>query len=423
MILLIIILQIFSQIKSHLSEFDSVKNLEITDSSHTLMLDGFPVCFGCTFTVFNQTFSFFFSRHHDLHKPELSKSNLHRSFKSSLSNETNLKAECTLILNFHAYNILSNTEDKDSRRLRFLDSNKNNLKQIYHLTRNIENVSSSMRLETKLETPSFGLSYLAARRFHRHSRARKSKRSFSFKSHSEPPILLTVETCVHVHPNTMALFMKALVSDDKKYIEMYLMLYFAERLRNIDKVYQTIGREEFFRIRVVLNEVVAHFKYDNQIPVVDDVHNTYRAHGNTFVNRVNNYMNENYAHRKSFCDHTFLVHSYSADNIVGEAFVGYVCNDLSTSVILFKQPIDVIMAHELGHNLGSNHDVINFNCPPYAVTYLMHPFAGETRNNLELSSCTVRQLRNSLFLSNGRLKNNFACLINKVKLLLFTQTY
>ena len=57
------------------------------------------------------------------------------------------------------------------------------------------------------------------------------------------------------------------------------------------------------------------------------------------------------------CDHFFFIHTYQMGRILGLAFLNKICSEKeSASSTLFINIPEIVMAHELGHNLAAHHD-------------------------------------------------------------------
>lgn len=75
-----------------------------------------------------------------------------------------------------------------------------------------------------------------------------------------------------------------------------------------------------------------------------------------FCRHVEEFLsNTSQSHLFKSCDHVFFFHNYRMTNILGLAFVNEICKKKASANLFINTP-EIIMAHELGHNLAAQHD-------------------------------------------------------------------
>jgi hypothetical protein len=101
------------------------------------------------------------------------------------------------------------------------------------------------------------------------------------------------------------------------------------------------------------------------------------------------------------------------------AYVGGVCSPFRYSLFEDFGSFTAIhiLAHELGHNLGSKHDgTIGVESCPESDNYIMAPFvpgSSSFQNSVYFSNCSKEQIKSFLLNKNGTASNVSQCLLNK----------
>lgn len=182
---------------------------------------------------------------------------------------------------------------------------------------------------------------------------------------------------------------------------MYFKIRFAQAIMIIDQIYQTIGNE-FFEIKVELIEVALHSTYDIRF---NKFHQNYPSSA-VYLEFLYDFVSE-YTSKKEIvevnCDHVFFIHNVAIDNALGFAFLKEICPPSRfVSAEMYTPHLETVMAHELAHNLGSNHDtqtepIYKSNCTN--ERFLMYPSAAYVESQHILSKCTIEELKKVFLIS------------------------
>lgn len=187
---------------------------------------------------------------------------------------------------------------------------------------------------------------------------------------------------------------------------MYLSVYFSHLMNTVDRIYERLN-DPLFSIRIELVDLFI-FTHNET-----DLANT----PNDYIYKVNNFYKNYFKKNAVNCDHTFFFHNNRDANILGVAFTNSICfSEKLTSIILFgfHANIELTMAHELAHNLGSSkHDDQDPKCDEQ---FLMNSFLVQNSNGYLFSHCSIDYIKRNLFI-NDELKPSFNCLIEENNLM------
>jgi hypothetical protein len=418
---------------------DHVLDLQILDPNRTFVIDNFPVYFTCTFTAFGRNFSIHFARSETPQSPNLFSPHQQAIFKSYNSTHVNVtskspdsnqeyKASCVLYLNIAIYSRLP--VDCSTPIVNEILPKSSNLTEIYQIMLSLEKTTKSsqtllieINLKANLSNPngtSIYEAYLTESAFS--PSMRRTKRASGNKKALHH---LVVESCVHIHPAVFEKVKQVLDIDDRNYVEVFLKIFFAEKVRDVDKVLESLPSKDLFKINVVLNDLIIHPNYDH---FLDSDENNYQD----FVHRANDFIHDKHSSpgERDRCDHVFFIHAYNSTPVLGQAPLGLVCSkNHRTSVVKWRVfQIETVMAHELVHNLGADHDTkiselntrdtsieSKFNCRlDREKVNLMHYAVASNKEYNLLSNCSAAQIKAKLFnQTNFKLLDSFKCLEKK----------
>ncbi len=193
---------------------------------------------------------------------------------------------------------------------------------------------------------------------------------------------------------------------------MIISLEYSYKIFLVDKFYQTINNPDI-AMRVELVDLVIHYdESDTKVPIFDNWQNW------NYFKRVIEYARSYYRKNRDKCDHVFWVENYEQNGVMGEAYVGEICNygeNKFTSHIRHHKFVELILGHEMGHNLGANHDGENNTmCSIIETHKVMWRYMVKNYTAHKFSECSVKQfVRTLLDVKTKKLKEKFKCLEKK----------
>ena len=193
---------------------------------------------------------------------------------------------------------------------------------------------------------------------------------------------------------------------------MIISLEYSYKMFIVDKIYETINDPDI-AIRIELVDFVVHVdETDEKRPKFVDWKNY------VYFNAINEYTKRFYStEHENKCDHVIWVEGYPQDNsIYGEAHVGEVCghdHNMYASHVRHTKFGELTISHEMGHNLGSNHDEARY-CDSIEIKRVMWPSLIFNYRAHTFSKCSVKQFVKMLLDPNTKmLKDEFKCLEKK----------
>jgi hypothetical protein len=185
------------------------------------------------------------------------------------------------------------------------------------------------------------------------------------------------------------------------YIKMYLNVRYGLSVALVDQIYEKASTDLFeISLEFVKLEIFSH--KDSASVNLRDATSTMRS---AFVQAIKSNPFNN-----TECDHIFCMVDHRFGLAIGHAFVGGICKDeLKLSHISFARNyhLELVMAHELGHNLGAEHDDSRTVCADQIN--LMYPTAGELESSFDISECT-RKFFTAILFNKISLRAEFKCL-------------
>ena len=441
---------------------DEVKHLDLTDINNSLLIDGFPVYFICRFAIFSKNFTIRFKRaqhfnnrfnvysHLDANHSDRiylqgdpmkifdNEQNLFKTYESTLIEAVDLdfdsnhkshktySVNCVLFLSSNSFSVLNKefSADFDQFHSSWLKSRASqNLIHLFDMRLNIferstaANVYSEVLITINCDlTESKPKQYKAYMNHLKAFSTKKAKRSSPNKNAKNK---LVVEACVHIDENIYNRVKNVLKITDAAYLRMFFSLQYAYKVFIIDKIYQTISDPDI-SIRVELVEIVFHNKYAN---IKKHLHSDDFSHSVEYYRQTGRFIDKYYAKNKPSdkCDHVFYMHGYVMGSTVGLADVGTICRQFDNvymymSLGLYLPYDEIVLAHELGHNLGAEHDdkkiSQKFSCT-YENDKVMHPFMQYSHLAHMFSECSIKMIKQNLLDRKMNLKAEFACLSRK----------
>jgi hypothetical protein len=415
--LLVVLSPIVSTTTLFHAEFSRVSNLQIIDFQKTLSIDAFPVYFKLKFEILKHSYSILFKRRLKFY-PVLNSTSNELYFKSYKSISIDLDnsqqetfkytAKAMLYLTYEAYSIM---KANDSGTLQnWIHSVYHNLSQVYltdvTLRRHSQELLTNGQHElTRLIYNHTG-GYIAYRTTHDSVLLRNKTSTKTTKRENTQRVELTVECCVFIHNRVYQNIRSFLKTNDHDYVRLFFSIRFTEVILNVDKIYKTIS-DEFFSMNVVFKDLF--------IQVEPDARFNQLADRFVFITFVQDYMNELFTFNKypnlnpNNCDHIFFMHDYIFGPVLGQAYVNKVClPELLTSANLYLTEMETVLGHELGHNIGAEHDPHKGNCK--SDVNLMFAAATGAKSHYTISECTIKQFQENLFFPDRTIKPSFLCL-------------
>jgi hypothetical protein len=396
---------LFKSIKMSNVKLDKLEVYDINESRDGS--NGMPLIFKLHIKFENLSYNILFQNSYELNVENYDLQNDIRAYKSIKFNNVNSK------LNYEANCILK----KNKSYLSLNRSSLFNLIHFYELNLNIfmkdeiEIANKSyfayeMLSVNKLDDSFMYYAYKTRYKIEEKvSVNNKKKRSVKKKFH------LNVQTCIHIDQTVYILMQKFLNTSNDDYISMYLKLQFRQTNLGINKIYESFD-DPLFKVNTEITEFVIH---KSRIETID-----FSDSGKLFFS-VNKFIDSYYS-GVARCGHVFFVYKYTWDKdyVLGRAFIGHVCDvNYHASVIRYTNQNDLIMAHELGHNLGAYHDdheiEAKFNCNHQNANLMWFSTTYSSLGYL-VSNCTILQIKQLLFQNNEEtISKRFECLLNKSK--------
>jgi hypothetical protein len=399
-----------------------IDHLEITTHENFDDSNGFPDFFKLNFKSDNQSYSALYKKENSpysfFYKDTFARKQLLYAYYKSVHvdfligsnwNRSKLTAfsDCILYPNSRSYSSFKNNKNINSKLFRHtrIQWRERNLSKQFHILANIYEQSNDFY---NLYTLSYD--YYARRNYKSFSEKDKKRMAKSGTSIGSAPVLpyeyrlgkisylsilnagrktnteqndyngtqidMIVEACVHVHYTAYEAIKIMLQFLDDDYAKLFTSILFQSIISGIDEIYKKISNlEPSFSIKVDLVDLVVHtskeppynFTYLNVSAIHDDnLSSSMLRNGSGFVYE---YLSKQKATEK--CDHVFLMHDYMFKSVVGEAYFGSACEpSIYTSANKFftaYQKMILILAHELGHSLGSIILFTIYNCILYLL--------------------------------------------------------
>lgn len=391
---------------------DLVKNLQMFNLKFSPLSDIFPAFFHLKFFVFDLEYRIIFAQ---ASEPKLEKAiyeNFFRHYKSVLiesSKTTKSKylAECNLVLTSKIFNRLI-------RNLTFEKENvSNDSTKVFHLNVHLRkkkiNKANELWMKIDLEKIDIrnGPVYRAVRDWINVSERQNHHRFKRF-----PKNRLVVESCVLIDFTVYELFKNFLLSNDYNYVKMFLELKFSQILLLIDHIYQNMNNN-LLEIKIEFTNLFINF-------VNDFDYSGLISNNSIFLNELSKRTFLKDIEKYKTCDHLFFVHSFKYNGAIGFTKKGRICSNYRLSSITYGTShfLETVMAHELAHNLGLDHDDINVVFPDGKKRvctderYLMSRGVNFRKSFYTFSNCSVQSFENNLL--NPKTKTVFdfyGCLI------------
>ncbi|CAF0958084.1 unnamed protein product, partial [Brachionus calyciflorus] len=404
-------------------DVDQVTNLEISNLKFTPLPDLLPVFFDLKFTSFNRTYTILFSQKFNPKVNFQNYEHFYKTYKSnrisvdklnSSANSTNnkyknqassYKAECTLILTSKYYdNLIRNSPIKRDNN----SANMYNL--ILHIQKDKINSSNELWIIVDLKNSENNI-YKAGRFISQKSFSKNSENFFERKKRASKTNLI-VESCVIIDFPVFDLYRKLLNSNERDYIKMYLTLRYTQSILVIDKIYSS-ARSDIFQFGIDLVDIIINYEFDFDY---SSIYHNESVMFDSFIKRTIKKDPKAY----NACDHIFFIHGIELKGVLGYTKRGRVCSDYKISFILYgvTKLIETVMAHELGHNLGADHDDLAIKLPNGTIIVcndnkLMSRRIIIQESFFKISECSIFYFKDTLFALNNTLYDYFNCLIEK----------
>jgi hypothetical protein len=251
-----------------------VDKLRLRDLNNSLLGDLYPVYFQVEIEFNNESISIIFVRNYGL-KEEFSRS--YQSILVKINNTENnslSKAKCSLFLRVDSYKMAKKYGLKWSRNW-FLSQPLEDLFYIDLTLHRFDDVVIRVVLDLSGEYVSNLKRYLAQPT----KKDKRKRRSLFKRTH------LIVDSCVFIHYpifNEAKYFLK---TNDIDYVRLYLSVRFSEILLNINKIYETIPSDWYFKISVVFSHLFIETELDSRLwtPYLDSSYSDTAA----FINHIN----------------------------------------------------------------------------------------------------------------------------------------
>ncbi|RNA26410.1 A disintegrin and metallo ase with thrombospondin motifs 19 [Brachionus plicatilis] len=392
--------------KNH-SDTDLVHDLEISNVKFGSLRDIFPVYFSLKFSTFNYKYdiSFYQTSSTDSRLSKYGKfCRVYQSFRikvtkliSKRESRSQYTADCVLILSPASYSSLVSKNE--------IHLEKKFSKMVLINLHVKKKQPDAGELWIGLEVDSEIMEKYKAVRFKINSnlgpRKRQNTANYTLKNGKT---YLNVESCLLIDFRVYEMF-RLLLNADPYYVKMYLDVRFARVMTVINKIYETFSNS-WFEITVEFNQLKVLTELQ---PILERAYKLRKDPSDLMFKVKDQIVVQKWLNLDE-CDHVFFIHQFDFAEVIGSAFLTYICNNhlkVSLANIDISHSMEVVMAHELGHNLGASHDNTTY-CPEY---HLMYPAASSSENSFKASQCTINFLKKGLFTESRILKKEFSCLV------------
>ncbi|RMZ94349.1 A disintegrin and metallo ase with thrombospondin motifs 18 isoform X2, partial [Brachionus plicatilis] len=191
---------------------------------------------------------------------------------------------------------------------------------------------------------------------------------------------------------------------------MYLDLKFAQIILLIDYIYQNIN-SSLLEIKIEFVNLFINFK--NEFDFSTLINNS-----SLFLDELSKRTILKEPEKYKLCDHLFFVHSFKHGGTLGFTRKGRICSGSRVSAINYGTShfLEAVMAHELAHNLGIDHDDVIVVFPNGTKMTcddenLMSKRTGFRSSYYRFSDCSIQSLANNLLTpENKTLLDFYRCL-------------
>lgn len=390
------LIRLISSVNNSKKNTDLVKNFQMSNLKFSPLPDIFPAFFHLKFVVFDSEYRIIFAQ---ASEPRLEKTKYENflrhyrsvSIKSSKSAKSKYQAECNLILSSNLYAMINNNLTFDR------ENQSNNFTKVFHINVHVRKKkfykAKEMWIKVDLERMDIfnGPVYRAVRAW---IDVPKSQNHHRLKRSSK--IKLTIESCVLIDFTVYELFKNFLVSNDHDYIKIFLDLKFSQIILLIDQMYQNMNNN-LLEIKIELTNLFMNF-------VNDFDYSSLITNHSIFLNELSKRTFLKDPEKYKACDHLFFIHSFKYEGVIGFTKKTRICSNHRLSAIMYgtNHFLETVMAHELAHNIGLDHDDINVVFPDGEKRvctdemYLMNRRVSFRKSFYTFSNCSVQSFENNL---------------------------
>lgn len=229
---------------------------------------------------------------------------------------------------------------------------------------------------------------------------------------------LTLNAVLHADYTIFKKYQKLLNTSDQHYVEIFINVLYSHLIVCVNNIYKAFN-SSFFTLSIRLIDMIVDKKLDEFIfknrSLANDTINeqlinfnmtAYLIDANAYARNVyiKKYQNRNVGAY-------IVVTNFNLGELYGLAYYQMVCNSMYLTSVnretYFYELIGVV-AHEIGHTLGMDHDKHN-------EIYLMYKYKTNTPNSLEFSSESINSTLYTLLNGSFKIQEKYRCLVNANK--------